>query len=57
MDWEGSDQSRQQIPQREYHCVICNQSSPSTENKPMGLVVLVQVNAAWRVSDAKSEER
>lgn len=43
MDWEGSDEPLQ-VVQKEYHCVICGQSSPSKEDKPMGLVVLVQVH-------------
>lgn len=30
---------------QEYDCVICNQSSPSTEEKPMGCVVLVQATS------------
>lgn len=42
MDWEGSDQP-QQVAQKEYHCVICNQPSPSKEDQPIGLIVLVQV--------------
>ncbi|XP_044728240.1 E3 ubiquitin-protein ligase Ubr3 [Chrysoperla carnea] len=37
MDWQEKESSRQ-----EYDCVICNQTTPSTEDEPMGLVVLVQ---------------
>ncbi|XP_065200275.1 E3 ubiquitin-protein ligase Ubr3-like isoform X2 [Planococcus citri] len=44
MDWEGSDEP-QEVVQKEYHCVICGQSSPSKEDKPMGLVVLVQATS------------
>lgn len=33
------------VSQQEYDCVICNQSSPSTEDKPMGLVVLIQATS------------
>lgn len=29
---------------KEYDCVICNQSIPSTPERPVGLVVLLQVN-------------
>lgn len=39
MDWQEKESSRQ-----EYDCVICNQTTPSTEDEPMGLVVLVQVS-------------
>lgn len=51
MDWDGTEgtaaggggsTSRGVVPRRkEYDCVICNQTSPSTEEKPMGLAVLV----------------
>ncbi|XP_068083669.1 E3 ubiquitin-protein ligase Ubr3 isoform X2 [Anabrus simplex] len=30
---------------KEYDCVICNQTTPSTEEKPMGLVVLLQATS------------
>lgn len=33
------------ISKQEYDCVICSQSTPSTEDKPMGLVVLVQATS------------
>lgn len=33
------------VSKQEYDCVICNQSSPSTEDKPMGLVVLIQATS------------
>ncbi|CAH1116050.1 unnamed protein product [Phaedon cochleariae] len=31
--------------QQEYDCVICNRSTPSTEDQPMGLVVLMQATS------------
>lgn len=37
MEWQDNESSCQ-----EYDCVICNQTTASTEDKPMGLVVLVQ---------------
>ncbi|KAG5894127.1 hypothetical protein JTB14_004065 [Gonioctena quinquepunctata] len=33
------------VKQQEYDCVICNQSTPSTEDQPMGLVVLIQATS------------
>ncbi|KAJ8969229.1 hypothetical protein NQ317_002184, partial [Molorchus minor] len=33
------------VSKQEYDCVICNQSTPSTEEKPMGLVVLIQATS------------
>ncbi|CAH2006803.1 unnamed protein product [Acanthoscelides obtectus] len=33
------------VSKQEYDCVICNQSSPSTEDNPMGLVVLIQATS------------
>ncbi|XP_022907951.1 E3 ubiquitin-protein ligase Ubr3 [Onthophagus taurus] len=41
MDWQPEGGLNVQ----EYDCVICNQSTPSTEDKPMGLVVLVQATS------------
>lgn len=41
MDWDGSEQV---TTKKEYDCVICSQTSPSTDDKPMGLAVLVQVS-------------
>lgn len=41
---EGMDESIL-VSKQEYDCVICNQSSPSTEDKPMGLVVLIQATS------------
>lgn len=35
MDWEDE-------PQRDYDCVICNTTAPSTPQDPVGLVVLLQ---------------
>lgn len=43
MDWSNEDEVL--VSKQEYHCVICNQSSVSTEDKPMGLVVLVQATS------------
>lgn len=43
MDWNNEDEVL--VSKQEYHCVICNQSSVSTEDKPMGLVVLVQATS------------
>ncbi|CAK9812220.1 E3 ubiquitin-protein ligase UBR3 [Anthophora quadrimaculata] len=42
MDWDQKDSETKVTSKKEYDCVICSQSSPSTENNPMGLVVLVQ---------------
>lgn len=42
MEWNAEEVS---VSKQEYDCVICNQSSPSTEEKPMGLVVLVQATS------------
>lgn len=55
MDWDQSDTTTQTSSsksttttatqltnKKKYDCVICNQTTPSTEDKPMGLVVLVQ---------------
>ncbi|CAG2059045.1 unnamed protein product [Timema podura] len=44
MDWNEDESSTLLASKKEYDCVICNQTTPSTEDKPMGLVVLVQVN-------------
>lgn len=43
MDWDQEDDTTKLTRQKEYDCVICNQTTPSSEDKPMGLVVLVQV--------------
>ncbi|GLV32959.1 Ubr3 ubiquitin ligase [Carabus blaptoides fortunei] len=52
MDWTSSTASETaQEPaavmrnKQEYDCVICNQTTASTEDKPMGLVVLVQASS------------
>lgn len=50
MEWtEGngtSTASSSRSPRRkEYDCVICSQSSESTDDKPMGLAVLVQATS------------
>lgn len=39
MEWAATEETRT------YDCVICNQATPSTEDKPMGLVVLVQASS------------
>lgn len=44
MDWDRPETCQVLASKKEYHCVICNQTSPSTDDKPMGLAVLVQVN-------------
>lgn len=36
---------REETPQDEYDCVICNQASPSTSDRPMCLVVLLQASS------------
>lgn len=43
MDWEQEENATKLTSKKEYDCVICNQTTPSSEDKPMGLVVLVQV--------------
>ncbi|KAF5302612.1 hypothetical protein FQA39_LY10230 [Lamprigera yunnana] len=42
MDWANEELL---VSKLEYDCVICNQSTASTEEKPMGLVVLVQATS------------
>ncbi|XP_050311174.1 E3 ubiquitin-protein ligase Ubr3-like [Anthonomus grandis grandis] len=42
---EDMDDTEVPISKQEYDCVICNISSPSTEDKPMGLVVLIQATS------------
>ena len=44
MDWTEDEGTTLLASKKEYDCVICNQTTPSTEDKPMGLVVLVQVS-------------
>lgn len=46
MDWEGNDTTPEQVPitQKQYDCGICGQTSPSTDENPIGLVILVQVS-------------
>lgn len=41
------DSSEEKVPvgKQEYDCVICNQTTASTEDKPMGLAVLVQATS------------
>lgn len=43
MDWEQEENATKLTSKKEYDCVICNRTTPSSEDKPMGLVVLVQV--------------
>lgn len=43
MDWDQEENETKLTSKKEYDCVICNQTTPSSEDKPMGLVVLVQV--------------
>ena len=45
MEWDGGEGSEKVSRRKEYDCVICNQTSPSTEDKPMGLAVLVQATS------------
>ncbi|CAD6218621.1 GSCOCG00011463001-RA-CDS [Cotesia congregata] len=45
MDWDQSETSSQLTSKREYDCVICNRTTSSTDDKPMGLVVLVQATS------------
>lgn len=41
MDWREEEE---QPHEKEYDCIICNTTSPSAEENPIGLVVLVQVS-------------
>lgn len=43
MDWEQGDATTKLVSTKEYHCVICNQTTPSLDDKPMGLIILCQV--------------
>ncbi|XP_014472841.1 PREDICTED: E3 ubiquitin-protein ligase UBR3 isoform X2 [Dinoponera quadriceps] len=45
MDWEQEENTTKLTSKKEYDCVICNQTTPSSEDKPMGLVVLVQATS------------
>lgn len=49
MDWEGSDalHTQTQITQKQYDCGICSSSSPSTDENPIGLIILVQVSCLF----------
>ncbi|KOC63815.1 E3 ubiquitin-protein ligase UBR3 [Habropoda laboriosa] len=42
MDWDQKGSKTKVTSKKEYDCVICGQSSPSTERNNMGLVALVQ---------------
>ncbi|CAG9863571.1 unnamed protein product [Phyllotreta striolata] len=44
-DDDDAEEEEKISKQQEYDCVICNQSSPSTEEHPMGLVVLIQATS------------
>lgn len=44
MDCDQDETVPKSNSKKEYDCVICNQTSPSTEDKPMGLVILIQVS-------------
>lgn len=43
-EWDCDENPTKLISKKEYDCVICNQTTHSSEEKPMGLVVLVQVS-------------
>ncbi|XP_053987373.1 E3 ubiquitin-protein ligase Ubr3 [Hylaeus volcanicus] len=45
MDWDQDDNTTKLTSKKEYDCVICNQTTPSSEHAPMGLVVLVQATS------------
>ncbi|EGI67359.1 E3 ubiquitin-protein ligase UBR3 [Acromyrmex echinatior] len=45
MDWDQEENETKLTSKKEYDCVICNQTTPSSEDKPMGLVVLVQATS------------
>lgn len=43
MDWE-EDENASMVSKKEYDCAICNQTTLSTAENPMGLVVLLQAS-------------
>ncbi|XP_046744693.1 E3 ubiquitin-protein ligase Ubr3 isoform X1 [Diprion similis] len=45
MDCSEQEEPTKLASKKEYDCVICNQTTPSSEDKPMGLVVLVQATS------------
>nr|XP_018904322.1 PREDICTED: E3 ubiquitin-protein ligase UBR3 isoform X2 [Bemisia tabaci] len=45
MDWDSEEPTKSLCSKVEYDCVICNQTTPTTEDKPMGLAVLVQATS------------
>ncbi|KAI5710044.1 hypothetical protein M8J76_006269 [Diaphorina citri] len=45
MEWDEDEHSQKETSKKEYDCVICNQTSPSTNENPMGLVVLMQATS------------
>lgn len=47
MDWDQGDSTTKLTSKKEYDCVICNQTTPSSEDAPMGLVVLIQVRMKY----------
>lgn len=40
--------SEQHVSEAVYDCVICGQSGPSTEDRPTGLVVLLQASSGMK---------
>lgn len=42
--------SEQHVSEAIYDCVICGQSGPSTEDRPTGLVVLLQASSGINVT-------
>lgn len=53
MDWDQEENATKLTSKKEYDCVICNQTTPSSEDKPMGLVVLVQVMLLYFIAHEK----
>ncbi|XP_015603280.1 E3 ubiquitin-protein ligase Ubr3 isoform X2 [Cephus cinctus] len=56
MDWDQEAGPTKLASKKEYDCVICNQTTPSSEDKPMGLVVLVQATSVIG-HERRQEER
>ncbi|CAN7992707.1 unnamed protein product [Ixodes hexagonus] len=56
---EPSDEyERDPIVAKEYECVICSQTSPSTEDRPIGMVVLLQATSVLgHAQEADQEPR
>ncbi|XP_011691605.1 PREDICTED: E3 ubiquitin-protein ligase UBR3 isoform X2 [Wasmannia auropunctata] len=55
MEWDQEENETKMTSKKEYHCVICNQTTPSSEDKPMGLVVLVQATSVIGLERQQSE--